>query len=467
MRVTEICVLGGGPAGSTIARQLARLGHEVLLVEKQAFPRPHVGESLSAGILPLLEALELRPAVEAAGLLRPHRVQLRWGPPAEPAPEDFTATGYQVDRGLFDQLLLEAARAAGVVVWQPARAHRPRYAAGRWRIPIECAGQLTELRARYLVDATGRRPVVAGSRPRFAAPTLALHGQWQGCALATEPTTYLEAAPTHWLWGGPLPGGTFSAAVFLDARQYGAGGRAALDATYRRLLARSELLRPCLAGQLQAPVAACDATPAYAACPVDATCLRVGDANFSVDPLATQGVQNALAGALQGSIVVHTLLTQPANQAAALAFYTERQQEAVRQHRRTAARYYAEPTQWQQLPFWQNRAGGATPVVAAAPPGDLPGPHALVQRAPQSELRDMPCLRGNSVVYQRGLMHPCLPRPVAYWADIELAPLLELLPTAMPVAEVIRCWAAHVPLASALALFRWLWNQAVIVSSTC
>jgi hypothetical protein len=185
----------------------------------------------------------------------------------------------------------------------------------------------------------------------------------------------------------------------------------------------------------------------------------VGDANFSVDPLATQGVQNALAGALQGSVVVHTLLTQPTNQAAALAFYTERQQEAVRQHRRTAARYYAEPAQWQRLPLWQARAVGATFPAPAARPGDL------LQRSTQSELRPVPCLRGNSVAYQRALAHPALPHPAAYWANIELAPLLELLPAPASVAEVIRRWATRIPPASALALFRWLWSQTIILSS--
>jgi flavin-dependent dehydrogenase len=189
-----------------------------------------VGESLSAGILPLLEALESRSVVDAAGLLRPHRVQLSWGAATQPAPEDFAATGFQVDRGLFDQLLLTAAGAAGVVVWQPAQAHRPNYAAGRWRIPIERAGQVSEVQARYLVDATGRHSIVAAGRSRFAAPTLALHGQWQNCPLAVEPASYLEAAATHWLWGGPLPDGTFSAAVFLDTRHHRAGGRAALTA---------------------------------------------------------------------------------------------------------------------------------------------------------------------------------------------------------------------------------------------
>ena len=76
--VTEICVVGGGPAGAAIARQLARLGHQVCLVEKAVFPRAHIGESLPPSILPVLDLLDLRQIVEAAGACRPESAFIRW-----------------------------------------------------------------------------------------------------------------------------------------------------------------------------------------------------------------------------------------------------------------------------------------------------------------------------------------------------------------------------------------------------
>src|SRR5688572_29358999 len=63
---TEICVIGGGPAGSTVARELASLGHDVILVERAPFPRRHIGESLSPGILPLLDLIGIRNRIEDA-----------------------------------------------------------------------------------------------------------------------------------------------------------------------------------------------------------------------------------------------------------------------------------------------------------------------------------------------------------------------------------------------------------------
>ncbi len=460
----EICVLGGGPAGSTIARQLVRLGHEVLLIESAEFPRAHPGESLSAGVLPLLENLGLRTLVEDAGLLQPHRLRARWGP--SPEPTSNLASGFQVDRGEFDGLLLQAARAAGVQIWQPARAQRPARRAGAWQLSIDRAGQHRELRAHFLIDASGRRALLGGGRQAYAPATLALHGCWQNCPLAAEQTAILEAAPTHWLWGGPLPGRRFSCSIFLDRRHLLSAGKVSPEAAYRRLLAASESLRGCLQGRLVSAVAARDVTPTYATSPAGPTFLRVGDANFSIDPLATQGVQNALTGACQGSIVVHTLLTQPQNQAAALAFYQARQQEAVQQHRRTAAHFYAELNCWLHQPFWRERGQLSSPTPPRPSPAALPGPHDRVQLAPSCSLDQEPCLGVTTVSNQPVLRHPGLPRPVAYWNEIPLVPLLKMVFHRPTVAELVGSWAKLIATPQALGLFRWLWSEQVLVPAS-
>src|SRR4051812_11997144 len=103
----EVCVIGGGPAGSSIAHKLALLGHEVCLVERSAFPRPHVGESLASGVLPLLDALGLRGHIEAAGFLRPEGTVLRWGEDRGRFVRRTEDLGLLVDRSRFDAMLLD------------------------------------------------------------------------------------------------------------------------------------------------------------------------------------------------------------------------------------------------------------------------------------------------------------------------------------------------------------------------
>jgi flavin-dependent dehydrogenase len=53
----DVCIVGGGPAGSITALQLALLGHRVCLFERSVFPRRQVGELLTRGIWPILDSL--------------------------------------------------------------------------------------------------------------------------------------------------------------------------------------------------------------------------------------------------------------------------------------------------------------------------------------------------------------------------------------------------------------------------
>ena len=63
----DVIVIGGGPGGSTAATMLARKGARVLLLERERFPRDHVGESLLPASIPVLEELGVLPAVQQAG----------------------------------------------------------------------------------------------------------------------------------------------------------------------------------------------------------------------------------------------------------------------------------------------------------------------------------------------------------------------------------------------------------------
>jgi len=105
-----IAVIGAGPAGCVFAARMAQLGYEVTLVERLAFPRRRLGESLSAGVLPLLETIGARGAVETAGFSRVHVVRTAWVED-EVERRDPDGRGLLVDRGQFDALLLERARA--------------------------------------------------------------------------------------------------------------------------------------------------------------------------------------------------------------------------------------------------------------------------------------------------------------------------------------------------------------------
>ncbi len=167
----DVVIVGAGPAGSTAAILLARAGWGVALVEKQRFPRRKVcGECLAASNLPLLDALGIGAAFnELAGpplkrVALMHRGQvLEADLPSADDPRH--AWGRALGRETLDKLLLEQARAAGAVVFQPWAVQALKGSVGDHRCEI--------------------RRVDTSEKETLHAPVLiAAHGSWE--ALPSE-----------------------------------------------------------------------------------------------------------------------------------------------------------------------------------------------------------------------------------------------------------------------------------------
>jgi flavin-dependent dehydrogenase len=460
----EVCVVGGGPAGAALACRLARLGHDVVLVEAEAFPRPHVGESLPPGVLPLLEGLGVRDEVEAAGFLRPRGAIVHWaGVEREQFRED-GEPGFQVDRGQFDRILLGAVVSAGARLVQPAQALCPqRGRSGEWVLPLRGrdGNGLTHLRTQFVADACGRRGLLGGRKRRLGPPTVALYGYWRGTGLGGTQSR-VEAGGEQWYWGAPLPDGTVNAAVFLAPERLH-GGRGP-EAVYRQCLAASRLLAGCLTGNLVGGVRAC----AAAAVVDDEVCgdgwLKVGESAVALDPLSSQGVQTALAGGIQGAAVIHTQLAAPAQRQAALQFARNRQTETARRHAALAAAFYREQADQCPTPFWLERGATADPLPQAPPAvGPLPAPTDRVSVSPRASVVREPALCGDLIRFMPAVIASDSDRPVAFVGGVPIAALVEGVVGSPSVREVLTAWSRLHPPALAARLFLWVLRTGVLV----
>jgi flavin-dependent dehydrogenase len=164
----DALVAGGGPAGSTAASWLARAGHRVILLERDQFPRFHIGESLLASVNDVFRAIGVDAAIRAAGFPQ------KWGAtfmPADGSIErylDFaTAPGvpspqtWQVPRATFDHLLLKHAASCGADVRQRHRVLDVAFDAAGVTATVQTVSDASTappvtIRARALVDASGR-----------------------------------------------------------------------------------------------------------------------------------------------------------------------------------------------------------------------------------------------------------------------------------------------------------------------
>jgi flavin-dependent dehydrogenase len=459
----DVFVVGGGPAGAAIALRLASYGFDVCIAEQALFPRRHIGESLPPAILTVLDQLKLRDRVETAGVLRPRGAIVKWGDEAPAYRVMSDAAGLQVDRGVFDAVLLDGARAAGARVFQPVAVREiSRHPEGGWIVRLGPDGP--RVLSRMLVIAGGRRAPLRGRRRRVSEPTVALHGYLRNSSLP-PPESRIEANDEGWLWAAPLPDRTVSVAVFLDPGNGGlTGTRSDLESPFRNLLRKSLLLRGCAQDDLVAPVRACDASASLASPAVSDDLIRVGDASFSVDPLSSQGVLHAVVSGLQGAAVVNTLLRRPADGEAAKAFYSTRQHETIERDRVIGSAHYRTQAEATPTPFWLARSkrpsGGET-----AP--QRPGPGALtadtpLQLASDISLQPRPVLAGDFIRCETALCHSDLDRPMAFVQNVPIGMLLGALHPGATSNDVLRQWRSHLPEERAQALLNFLWSRTIV-----
>ena len=460
--MADICVIGAGPAGSIFAARMAQLGHYVHLVEQQRFPRRHLGESLSPGVMTLLRAADMHETIEAAGFPEVRGVRVKWA--GEPRwREDEGEMGLLVDRGEFDLRLLERARAFGVQVHQPARIVEQVSDGAKWRLTIDADGTSKCLEADFLADAGGRRNTSKRHQMKNGASTLAVHGYWRGAGLPTTPR--IEAGEDAWYWGVPLPDRTYNTLVFVDPVWFRSAPGADMTERFLRLIARSGLMEGCADAELIAPVRAIDATPYLGSDCVAPARIALGDAALALDPISSTGVQKAIQGALSGAIVANTLLRRPELTDAALSFYRAQLSDASQRHRRWAAAHYREVADSCDRPFWRQRA---TATAALDPPPLPPIDVSALAMTPvelshELEFVRTPCLQGDFVSLASALHHPRLASPLVFLGGRELAPLLHQLPPGRTPLQIAQSWSNRMPLESGMAIAGWLVGHGILV----
>lgn len=329
----EVLVIGGGPAGSTIAALLAERGRDVVLLEKSRHPRFHIGESLLPFNMPLFEQLGVAEEIRRIGIVKPGAefVSPWHGSPTtinfKDAWNDIYPYAYQVRRSEFDDILFRNAARKGARTYEGHKVSGIEFHEGGGATVAIKDGDQQErsFQAKFVVDASGRDTFLAnqfGIKHRNKKHnSAAIFGHFTGATRLpgeAEGNISLFWFDHGWFWFIPLLDGSTS--VGATCWPYYMKTRAT-DTTqfFMDTIALCPPLHERLKNaRLASPVTATGNFSYLSERCSGKSYIMLGDAYAFIDPVFSSGVLLAMKGACAGADAVETCLDHPQHAGKAL-----------------------------------------------------------------------------------------------------------------------------------------------------
>ncbi|TVQ50795.1 MAG: NAD(P)/FAD-dependent oxidoreductase [Phycisphaerales bacterium] len=366
----DVAILGGGPTGSTAAALLLKYNPDlkVLIIEKEKFPRDHVGESQLPSIGPILDEMGVWEKVEAAEFPIKIGASYTWGRnndcwdfdfyPVEewrdePRPAQFEGqrrhTAFQVDRALYDDILLRHAESLGCEVREETRVVEVLVEGDQVAgLKLEGGEVVT---ARHYIDGSGtvgliRRALDVESEVEQELRNIAVWDYWQNADWAVEigvgaTRVQVRSLPYGWIWFIPLGPTRTSIGVICPVDHYKSLGLTPKELYDKALREQPEIAGLLENAQCENQLQSCKDWSQLADRIVGENWFIAGEAAGFADPILAAGMSLAHSSAREAAYTILELDRGEIEADWLRTRYNDRNRRNIEQHIRFAKFWYS------------------------------------------------------------------------------------------------------------------------------
>lgn len=354
----DALVIGCGPGGSSAATFLARANKRVLVLEKEIFPRFHIGESLLPCNMTIFREMGVLPALQAAGFPRKFGARFELCNGSLGTRFAFRQGKYnrepeaiQVERAVFDHILLKHARASGADVregWSVTKT-----VSDPDGVSVEARdsdGKIHNFRASYLIDASGRGNLTGNqegirvTHPRHKK--LAVFAHFTGVmrdAGEANSDIIIVRLPNKWFWIIPISAEKTSVGLVIDKDEFAQEQGTPQEIFDRWVESSSAVKDRMVNAQRVNETRTTSDFSYYNRRFTGERLLRVGDAAGFMDPIFSAGVFLAMWSGKLAAEVVQKSLTQGQPNRRLFASYEKRVRQGLMYYWRMVEGYYTTP----------------------------------------------------------------------------------------------------------------------------